>query len=301
MTKFRIQPHGRLQEWVAQEKGYFQDEGLDHEFVSSYYGGTLGYGSVQSAGTQAVNTVAPSAVTHGAFESYAAGRACEVSSACHWAVNMASSAQHGRMWGHAYSIAPSGIYVAPESPIRTPDDLASVEVGVSYHSGSHFSTLQSLESYLPREAISVTFIGQLMDRMAALLDRKIAAANAFSAPAYLLEQQGFRKVIDTTYMEGFLVPQEADVEDVARYFRALQRAQRDIDLEPERYKHYFLREIPEKYHAIADVRTFGPGERIVFEPYTREMYERTHRWMEDWSLFPEDQVGHADYAVAVLV
>ena len=33
MSKFRIMPHGRLQEWVAEEKGYFKDEGLDYEFV----------------------------------------------------------------------------------------------------------------------------------------------------------------------------------------------------------------------------------------------------------------------------
>jgi hypothetical protein len=24
----------------------------------------------------------------------------------------------------------------------------------------------------------------------------------------------------------------------------------------------------------------------VFEPYTREMFERTHRWMERWQLAP---------------
>ena len=45
MSRFRIQPHGRLQEWVAEERGYFRDEGLDYEFVSSYYGQTQGYGS----------------------------------------------------------------------------------------------------------------------------------------------------------------------------------------------------------------------------------------------------------------
>ena len=30
--KFIIEPHFRLQEWVAEEKGYFQDEGLDYVF-----------------------------------------------------------------------------------------------------------------------------------------------------------------------------------------------------------------------------------------------------------------------------
>src|SRR5262245_1832803 len=107
MTTFRIQPHGRLQEWVAEENGYFADEGLDYEFVHSYYGQTQGYGSVQSAGA-----VAPE-VKQGAFEDYSHGRACEISSACHWAVNMASATEAGQMWGHAYSLTPSGIYVAP--------------------------------------------------------------------------------------------------------------------------------------------------------------------------------------------
>ena len=35
MAIFRIQTHGRLQEWVAEEKGYFTDEGLEYEFVDA--------------------------------------------------------------------------------------------------------------------------------------------------------------------------------------------------------------------------------------------------------------------------
>ena len=32
MGKFIIVPHMRLQEWVAEEHGYFEAEGLDYEF-----------------------------------------------------------------------------------------------------------------------------------------------------------------------------------------------------------------------------------------------------------------------------
>src|SRR4051794_12997692 len=32
MEKFIVAPHFRLHEWVAEEKGYFGDEGLDYEF-----------------------------------------------------------------------------------------------------------------------------------------------------------------------------------------------------------------------------------------------------------------------------
>jgi NitT/TauT family transport system substrate-binding protein len=215
---------------------------------------------------------------------------------------MASAAgQPGRMWGHAYSVANSGIYVAPESALRQPTDLANVEVGVGYHSGSHFSALQALESFLPTDQIRFRYIGLPNDRLAALLGRKIPAANIFGAPAYVVEQQGFRKLVDTTFMIGFLFGPEADVADVERYFRALQRAQRDIDLQPERYKHYFLRALPERYQAMVDVRTFGPGERLVFEPYTREAFERTHRWMETRQRLLETEISPANYDAAVLV
>ena len=167
MSKFRIVPHGRLQEWVAEEKGYFADEGLDYEFVPSNGPNSTMNPSVDSA------EGAPTEIKRGAFESMESGRACEISSACHWAVGMAASAAHGRMWGHAYSVTPSAIWVAPESP--------------------------------------------------------------------------------------------------------------------------------QQYHAIFDPRKAGIGERMVFEPYTREMFDRTHRWMLDWQIFPENQVGRAAYEEAVLV
>jgi NitT/TauT family transport system substrate-binding protein len=293
MNKFRIEPHGRLQEWVADENGYFKEEGLDYEFLHSYAAAASGYALVQT-----IESAAPE-VKRGAFEQMERGRDADISSACHWAVNMASSAGHGTMWGHAYSVTPSAIVVPPESPIKKGRELAHVEVGVGYHSGSYFSAIQALIKILQPDQLKLRFIGQPQDRLAALLDRKVDAANMFGAPLYVVEQQGFRKIIDTTFMIGFLLHPEAEMDDVKRYFRALQRAQRDIDLEPERYKHYFLKELPEKYHDMIDVSGFGPGERLVFEPYTREMFEQTRRWMEQEKLFSEEQIGSNDYARAV--
>src|SRR6266508_6807294 len=121
MGAFRIQPHGRLQEWVADEQGYFRDEGLEYEFVQSLVADVL---TVQTTET------APAEVKRGAYQFMEAGKACEVSSACHWAVNMAASAEHGRMYGHAYSMTPSAIFVPPESLVMKPSDLAGVEIGV---------------------------------------------------------------------------------------------------------------------------------------------------------------------------
>ena len=293
---FRIQPHSRLQEWVAEEKDYFRSEGLEYEFVTSFASSGISTSAVRKA------DAAPVEVRRGAFEDMAQGRACDVSSACHWAVNAAASGNSsGRMWGHAYSMCVSGIMVPPESSIKTPDDLASTDIGVGYHSGSHYSAIQALEPYLDKNQISLKFVGLPNDRVRLMLDRKLPAANVFGAQYYVLEQEGFRKVVDTTFMMGFLVSPETDSEDLVKYFNALRHAQRDIDLEAEKYKHYWLREMPDDLRAIADPRRFGPGERIVFEPYTREMFEQTHRWMMTWDLFSAEQAESARYEEAVLV
>jgi NitT/TauT family transport system substrate-binding protein len=130
-------------------------------------------------------------------------------------------------------------------------------------------------------------------------ERSIEAANVFGAQYYLLELAGFRKLVDTTFIMGFLVSDDVDRAELEAYFRAMRRAQREIDLEAERYKLLWLREIPEDLLELADVRRFGTGERIVFEPYTREMFERTHCWVAGWDLFDATAAGRA-YEDAVL-
>jgi NitT/TauT family transport system substrate-binding protein len=295
MARFRIQPHVRLHEWVAEDKGFFRDEGLDYEFDPHGF-------AAASMTTSAVRRAdrAPVPARRGAFEDMETGRPCDVSGACHWAVSAAASSDHGRMWGKAYSICVSGIFVAPESEYERPEDLAGVEVGVGYHSGSHYSAIQGLESFLEPDQIRLSFVGLPFDRVRLMRDRGIPAANVWGAQYYLLEQWGFRKLVDTTFMMGFLVSSDTDPDDLERYFRAMRRAQSELDLEPEAYKHHWTKEMPEDLRDAADVRRFGTGERIVFEPYTREMFDRTHRWMDRWELFESPQAERLGYENAVV-
>jgi NitT/TauT family transport system substrate-binding protein len=279
MARFVIQPHGRLQEWVAEEKGYFKAEGLDYEFTNARGEESFAVGSVKRPDYAEVK--------RGAFESMEAGRACDISSACHWAVNHGATSGYGRMWGHAYSVTPGGIYVPPESPIRLPEDLAGREVAVGYHSGSHFSTVQTLEGFLKPEEIALRYVGLPYDRVDALLDRAVPAANIWGTGTYVVEQQGCRKIADSSFMIGFLFADDAEDDDVEKYFNALKRAQQDIDIRTDLYAHYYLRELPERYHAMVDVRGFGPGERIVFLPYTREAYESSQEWMRKRNFFDD--------------
>ena len=60
-------------------------------------------------------------------------------------------------------------------------------------------------------------------------------ATAFSAPYYVLEQLGFRKILDVTFMMASMVARDARIQDVRKYFRALRRAQADVDISHQPY------------------------------------------------------------------
>lgn len=282
MGKFLIAPHMRLQEWVAEAKGYFADEGLDYEFRDEL--------------------ISPAGKRHdlgdkmGAYQTFEKGRSTTVSCACHWTVNVAASNGHGKLYADAYSISPAGVFVPPESPIQHPADLAGVPISVGYQSGSHYSTIQALEQYIPLDRIQLSFAdGLLFNRMELLIDRKVPAASLFSGPYYFMEQLGFRKIIDSTFMMASMLAGDPDAADVRKYYRALRRAQRDIDLRPELFTHFYRKEFPERFHDQIDPRRWGPGERIVFEPYTKEVFEESFRWIAEHAIFPEGHMGSGNY------
>src|SRR5882762_10182445 len=205
MPKFVISPHFRLQEWVAEEKGYFKAEDLDYEFRDNY-----GPGDVAQK--------------------------------------------------HA-----------------TPNKIGAYQ------------------------SIKLSFAdGLLFSRLEKLIDRKVPAASLFSGPYYFLEQLGFRKVIDTTFMMATSITGDPAPEDLRRYFRALRRAQRDIDLRPELYTHYYKNEFPKRFLDQMDTRRWGPGERIVFEPYTKEVFEESFKWISERHIFAEGEMGPGKYEDSVI-
>jgi ABC-type nitrate/sulfonate/bicarbonate transport system substrate-binding protein len=287
MANFVIQPHFRLQEWVAQEKGYFKDEGLDYIFQEEVQKTD---GKIHNQGNKT-----------GAYQSFEKGRTSDISCACHWTVGVAASSGHGKLYSDVYSVSPAGVFVPANSPVRKPEDLANVPISVGYQSGSHYATIQALEQYMPADKINLSFNdGMLFRRLELLVDGKVPAATLFSGPYYFAEQLGFRKIIDCTFMITTMITGHPDPEDVRKFFRALKRAQRDIDLRPERYTHYYKKEFPARYHAMMDTRRWGPGERLVFEPYTKEVFDETFKWIADHGIFADTGMGTQKYESAIM-
>lgn len=294
MAKFTIQPHGRLQEWIAHENGYFRDEGLDYEF---------GIRPTADREKQVDGAGKVVEVRAGAFESYKQsggnkGVKSDISCACHWAVNQASAQHIGTMWGKSYVVTPGAVMVPPDSAIRRPEDLAGQEIAVGYHSGSHFTTIQALEPFIGRDQIKLKYVGLPWARVDVGIDRDVPATSVWGITFQALEQLGFRKIVDTTFMIGFMFPFGVDAADVEKYMNGLKRAQMELDFAPEKYKHLYLNEIPQRYKSKLDVRLFSTGERIVFLPYTEEMFARTQVWLQERGLF-EENAAALDYASSV--
>ena len=285
--KFIVEPHFRLQEWVAEEKGYFKDEGLDYVFRELIQ-------STDGAHHDKGDKV-------GAYQSFERGRA------------PMSAAPATGPWGWRRRRAkagfmPTSIRSRPRaSSCRPPRRSASLRIWPACRSRSATSPAATTRPSRrwspicrPRRSICRSPTACCSSAWRLLIGNKAQASALFSGPYYFAEQLGFRKIIDTTFMIATMITGNPDPEDLRKFFRALRRAQRDIDLRPDRYTHYYKNEFPLRYHATMDTRRWGPGERLVFEPYTKEVYEETFRWIADHGIFADSGMGSGRYEEAVI-
>ena len=65
--------------------------------------------------------------------------------------------------------------------------------------------------------------------------RDLPAASVWGLAFLVLEQLGFRKVSDTSFMIAFMFPPGVDPVDVEKYMSGMKRAQMELDFAPEKY------------------------------------------------------------------
>jgi hypothetical protein len=125
-------------------------------------------------------------------------------------------------------MAPAAIFVPADSPIRTPADLAGVPISLGYQSGSHYSTIQALDQYLPPDQIKLSFEeGMLFGRLELFLAGKSPAIALFNGPYYFAEQLGCRKIIDNTFMIAAMINGNPEPDDIRKFPGAAESAARD--------------------------------------------------------------------------
>jgi NitT/TauT family transport system substrate-binding protein len=285
-TPIQIVPHfSRLQEWIALDEGFFQDEGLEPlmladvmHAVSSHHGDEYKRRPQDLPFVQQIEVV---------------------NSACQWGTACNAGAGMGKLVPDLYTVGRFAIFTRPGSKIQRLVDLRDVPIGIGERAGSHFTTLQVLETILPREHIRTVHTGGPGERLLALLRGEVEAANLLDPEIAIAEARGLRELARGEFLITFWVGPSVDRGVLKAYFRALKRANEALSQHPEKYMHVWERNVPAALKDNYDYSTFGLGEKFVFEPYTEEMFQNALQFAEKWNLHTYVQDNTYDNLISV--
>ncbi|HZQ72678.1 MAG TPA: hypothetical protein VFB08_07155 [Burkholderiales bacterium] len=276
LRKVRVAPKGMgLNDFVAQQEGFFAQEGIEVEWDVKTFRGT------QSSWKGAKYLERPQDKPYTAENDGGL-----IQCACLWGTISNASAGMGRVVADCYGVSPWAIYVRPESKIRKPEDLKDVPISVGMRAGSHFNVPYRLEKYLPLEHIKTVNTGGFGARLKALLDREVEAASLLPPQIDMAEQLGLRRVIADEFKTLWWVPETANPQDVRAYLRGLDRAEAALSSNLQKYLPLWANCVPEEFKALRewDYSRFTRGERFVYQPLPREDFDMVMEQVERWDL-----------------
>jgi NitT/TauT family transport system substrate-binding protein len=275
MKKVTVAPKGMgLNDFVAQQEGFFAAEGLDVTFDWKTFRGT------QSSWKGLNYLERPQ------DQPYTKDRTEVIQGACVWGSICNASAGMGKFVPEAYGDSPWAIFVRPDSKIREPKNLKDVPISVGMRAGSHFNVPYRLEKYLPLQHIKTVNTGGFGARLKALLDGEVEAASLLPPQIAMAEQLGLRKIIEDTFHTLWWVPEGFEPEATTAYLRALDRAEKAMDADLGKYLPLWKLAVPaefETYHTW-DFSKFGRGERFVYKTIPHSEFDEVMDQVKRWNL-----------------
>ena len=152
--------------------------------------------------------------------------------------------------------------------------------------GSHFNVPYRLEKYLPLENIKTVNTGGFGARLKALLDGEVEAASLLPPQIAMAEQLGLREIIAETFHTLWWVPEGSPPDNVTGYLRALDRAEKALDADLDKYLPLWKLAVPAEFenaHAW-DFSRFGRGEHFVYETIPRAEFDEVMNQVKRWGL-----------------
>src|SRR6266404_5280225 len=199
-----------------------------------------------------------------------------------------------RQLGRRGIVTFAAIVVAPDSPIYTPQQLASRKVGVPFYFGTHYLALHMLEGFLTREQIVVCSVPHgSRYRLDLLMRREIEGTTLTEPYVTLAEKKGCRVICSQVYHGTHVGTAKIDVETMRAYNRAVGEAVRRINANRRKYLQYFI-----DYHKAKDpeigtltVDDLRESRLVVCEPapIPRDEMQRTYDWVKSWGMLEATQ------------
>jgi len=263
---------------VARDRGFFKDEGLDIEFVT-----TPGMAQVTTSHSVKFDSVfdrpLDSVYNQGGIDQY---RMCE------WGIMKRAveadcqGLRSRKIVALGASMSMFAIVVGRDSNYYEPEMLKDKEIAVTPNNGSEFTTLKMMEGFLEPQHVKRTNVGPMLKRLEAVRDGKVAAASVMEPWITVAQKWGMRILIESHSTRSEAAGDDLDGKTLAAMFRAQARAVKEIEKDPTPYIHYFVNETG---------GLLEPGEfqawRLLHappQPYTRERFEDTYNWTVKWGM-----------------
>ncbi|MSO46233.1 MAG: hypothetical protein EXQ59_05645 [Acidobacteria bacterium] len=263
---------------VARDKGFFKDEGLDLEFVT-----TPGMAQVSTSHTVKFDTVfdrpLDSVYNDGGIDQY---RMCE------WGImKRAVEADTGGLRRRTIvalgaSMSTFAIVVRKDSTIYEPEMLKNKVISVTPNNGSHFTMLKMIEGFFEPQYLKTTNAGSMQKRMEALRKGEVEAVVLMEPWISVAQKEGLRILIESHSTRSEAASDEVDGPTLAAMFRAQARAVELIEKNPQPFVHYLVAETGGLL-AEKDFQTW----RLLHaapQPYTRERFDDTYNWTVKWNM-----------------
>jgi NitT/TauT family transport system substrate-binding protein len=263
---------------VARDKGFFKDEGLDIEFVT-----TPGMAQVTTSHSVTFETVfdrpLDSVYNEGGIDQY---RMCE------WGIMKRAveadrdGLRRRKIVALGASMSKFAVVVRNDSNIYEPEMLKDKLISVTPNNGSHFTMLKMLEGFLEPGHVKTTNAGSMLKRLEALKRGEVAGVVLMEPWISVAQKEGLRILIESHSTRSEAASDELDGETLKKMFRAQARAVELLDKDPKPFVHYLVAETG----GLLKESEFQTWRLLHAppQPYTRERFEDTYNWTVKWNM-----------------
>jgi NitT/TauT family transport system substrate-binding protein len=262
--------------YVARDEGLFDKAGIEVRFQAKY-------SERNASDLEAFKRLKESLFEQGKADVY---------NLCEWA-GIDRSQRSGRgaqVLALRPAVAAQAI-LSFDDAIWEPRDLAGVPVGINDRTGSHYTTLQSLEGVLPRSEIVVEHVG-IPERRYQALKEGTSRAVAVMEPFISLGLKDGAHLVDVTFYRGaeVVAPSLSSAQREA-YLGAINVAADLLSANFGKYKHHVTEQTMGRLapQELSD-HYVHYTHYVEYEP---KRFDQVYEWMKSWGLAAKDSADHA--------
>ena len=254
---------------VGIEEGLFDKAGLDVSFSATYADREK-----DQAERPIMSRLKEQMFDSGEADSY---------NVCEWASidRLERGARSGKLAALRASVAAQAILTFDDA-LQTPRDLADVPVLVQELTGSHYCTLQMLESAVGPEHVNIVPAGLPQTRWAALKNGEARAVTLMEPFISLGLKEGAHVVAASFYRGGEVISPDLTPEQRRAYYEAENAAVDLINADFYKYAHHVTAHAGDALQPQELLRAFVRYKHVDY--YDAVLFNRAYEWMKDRGL-----------------